>query len=96
MSGSCKRKGEKSRKDKKREKKKRVESNRSKNLPYSEANCIIVLYTAQVLPFLLCDKRVAMYVGSVSKPKNHKTNKKENLSDGHRDIRVYVSHSLRP
>lgn len=45
--------------------KKRVESNRSKNLPYSEANCIIVLYTAQVLPFLLCDKRVAMYVGGV-------------------------------
>lgn len=61
--GSCKRNGEKSRKDKKREK--RVESNRSTNLPYSEANCIIVLYTALVLPFLLCDKRVAMYVGGV-------------------------------
>lgn len=55
------RRAEKTRK----EGKKRVESNRSKNLPYSEANCIIVLYTAQVLPFLLCDKRVAMYVGSV-------------------------------
>lgn len=55
------RRAEKTRK----EKKKRVESNRSKNLPYSEANCIIVLYTALVLPFLLCDKRVAMYVGGV-------------------------------
>lgn len=51
--------------EKTRKEKKRVESNRSKNLPYSEANCIIVLYTALVLPFLLCDKRVAMYVGGV-------------------------------
>lgn len=64
MSGSCKRKGEKSRKDKKKRKK---ESNRieAKICLYSEANCIIVLYTSQVLPFLLCDKRVAMYVGGV-------------------------------
>lgn len=57
--------GKERRAEKTRKREKRVESNRSKNLPYSEANCIIVLYTAQVLPFLLCDKRVAMYVGGV-------------------------------
>lgn len=63
MGGSCVR--EKERRAEKTRREKRVESNRSKNLPYSEANCIIVLYTALVLPFLLCDKRVAMYVGGV-------------------------------
>lgn len=63
--GSCVREKERRAEKTRRKKKKRVESNRSKNLPYSEANCIIVLYTAQVLPFHLCDKRVAMYVGGV-------------------------------
>lgn len=95
MSGSCREKERRAEKTRKREK--RVESNRSKNLPYSEANCIIVLYTAQVLPFLLCDKRVAMYVGGclkTKKPQNKQKRKPLRWSSRYPRICLSLSPSL--
>lgn len=94
--GSCVREKER-RAEKTRKEKKRVESNRSKNLPYSEANCIIVLYTSQVLPFLLCDKRVAMYVGGVlktKKPQNKQKRKPLRWSSRYPRICLSLSPSL--